>query len=126
MSITKFRLRKLLVKVLKMHSDALLQQETDFFAKRYSIEKELERTIEQIEKERDMFECVFGEEEMPVWLSDKVMAYKKTDGSTGYELDTGRRKIEIKVGDLITNEGRYLKVRKRKFKEDVHDNTDID
>lgn len=53
---------------------------------------------------------IFGQGEMPEWVSDRVMCFRKADGSTGYELDTGWRFTEIYEGDKIFQNGKYLKV----------------
>ena len=61
-------------------------------------------------KKKQMSRYIFGQGEMPGWLSRKVMCYRKADGSTGYEIDNGRRKIELHEGDLVICKGEYVKV----------------
>ena len=56
---------------------------------------------------------IFGKGEMPEWLSRRVMCYRKADGSTGYEIDNGRRKIELNEGDLVIRKGEYVKVERK-------------
>lgn len=53
---------------------------------------------------------IFGKGEMPGWLSRRVMCFRKADGSIGYEIDNGRRKIELHEGDLVICKGEYVKV----------------
>lgn len=53
---------------------------------------------------------IMGQGKMPGWVSDRVMCFRKADGSTGYELDTGWRFTEIYEGDKIIQNGKYLKI----------------
>lgn len=57
-------------------------------------------------------EYVVGEPKPPWWAKKGLSAYKKTDGSVGYEYVDGRVYYRLDRGDTLTNnDGR---VRRRK------------
>ena len=47
-------------------------------------------------------EYIFGAENMPEWVSGRLYHYRRADGKTGYEIDTGRYMKVIFPGDIIT------------------------
>ncbi len=57
-------------------------------------------------------EYVVGEEKPPWWVKRGLSAYKKNDGSVGYEFMNGRVCIILCRGDVLTNDNG--KVRRRK------------
>ncbi len=57
-------------------------------------------------------EYLVGEEKPPWWVKRGLSAYKKNDGSIGYEFINGRVHILLNRGDVLTNEDG--KVRRRK------------
>lgn len=55
---------------------------------------------------------VVGDPNPPWWARRKLAAYRKNDGSVGYEYMDGRVSIVLSTGDvLVNNDG---KVRRRK------------
>lgn len=49
---------------------------------------------------------------MPKWVAQRVNAYKRMDGSTGYEFHGMVKAIDMLPGDIITKEGRRMHVEK--------------
>ena len=57
-------------------------------------------------------EYVVGDENPPWWVKRGLSAYKKNDGSVGYEFIDGRVYIILNRGDVLTNDNG--KVRRKK------------
>lgn len=56
---------------------------------------------------------IFGKGEMPEWVSRRIMCYRKADGSTGYEIDSYLKRVEVSEGDVIIEGREYVKVIKK-------------
>lgn len=57
-------------------------------------------------------EYVIGDPDMPLWASEYLMAYRRDDGTTGYELWGYEKVYELQAGDkLIWNGERVSPVR---------------
>lgn len=57
-------------------------------------------------------EYVVGESKPPWWVKRGLSAYRKTNGSVGYEFTDGRVFIRLDKGDTLTNNDG--KIRRRK------------
>lgn len=55
---------------------------------------------------------IFGQKDIPEWVSRRVMCYRRADGGVGYEIDTGRKVLTVTEGDIIIKKGEYVKVLK--------------
>ena len=60
-----------------------------------------------------MGEYTMGRGKMPEWVACKVMAYKKTDGSTGYEFYGMVKVIDLRIGDKIIKEGHLIRIERK-------------
>jgi hypothetical protein len=57
-----------------------------------------------------MSSYIFGTDELPDFIRDRIMCYRKADGSVGYELDNGRRVTKLYKGDRVELKGKYIQV----------------
>lgn len=53
---------------------------------------------------------IFGQGAVPEWVSGRLYHYRRADGKTGYEIDTGRYMKVIFPGDKLINCGNCIKV----------------
>lgn len=56
---------------------------------------------------------IFGQGEIPEWVSGRLYHYRREDGLTGYEIDTGRYMKVIFFGDKLIRNGDFIKVERR-------------
>lgn len=56
---------------------------------------------------------IVGEGRMPAWCRKAVDAYKKIDGSTGYELRTHKKNVNLNIGDKVIRENGLFKVERK-------------
>jgi hypothetical protein len=57
-------------------------------------------------------EYVVGEPKPPWWVKKGLSAYRKTDGSVGYEYMDGRAYYRLDRGDILTNDNGRVRRRK--------------
>ena len=55
---------------------------------------------------------IFGQGEMPEWVSGRLYHYRRPDGRTGYEIDTGRYMKVVFPGDVITLDSGVITVKR--------------
>lgn len=60
-----------------------------------------------------MGEYIMGNGNMPDWVANKVMAYRKMDGSTGYEFRGMANIYEIHIGDKIIQNGHLIRFERK-------------
>ena len=53
-------------------------------------------------------------------VSRRIMCYRKADGSTGYEIDSYLKRVEVSEGDTIIEGREYVKVIKKSSGKNSH------
>ena len=61
-----------------------------------------------------MDQYIIGEANAPYWCKNRIMPFKRADGSTGYEFHDSKRILRLSAGDiLLRGQDNRIYVRKK-------------
>ena len=57
-----------------------------------------------------MEKYIIGTKPIPEWCYEKLMPFRKWDGTTGIEFYGERKTISLDIGDILIKQGKYIKI----------------
>lgn len=61
-----------------------------------------------------MDQYIIGEPDVPYWCKNRIMLYRRADGSTGYEFHGSKRILRLRVGDILLRDSKQKIIVKKK------------